>query len=411
MSGIFESFLSTPEMLAVFGERSVVQAMLDFEAALARAEAAEGLVSPQAADAIAAACKAERLDLPALVAASRRAGSLAIPLVKQLTDAVAATDADAAKAVHRGSTSQDVIDTAMVLVTRRALALVDHDLCALISSLIALAERHRAAPVMGRTLMQPASVVSFGYKAAGWAAAVVRGQQRLHEAGAAALQLQLGGAVGTMSALGERGPAVAARVAQLLGLPTPKGSWHTQRDDWVALACMVGVLVGSLAKFARDLSLMSQGEIAELAEPAEAGRGGSTAMPHKRNPVSSMVALAAAQRVPQRVAALLGAMAQEHERGLGNWQAELAEWAGLFTSTHGAVKALAEAAAGLQVDTVRMRRNIEDLRDQVGAEDPDVAAQVAAARADGTLARIKPQAAAQAAAQPWRSALNEEPSA
>jgi len=468
MSAVFEGFLSTPEMLAVFGERSVVQAMMDFEAALARAEAAEGLVTPRAANAIAGVCKAELFDVPAIVAASGRAGSLAIPLVKKLTETVALFDADAAQVVHWGSTSQDVIDSAMVLVTRRALALLDRDLSALIASLIALARTHRATPITGRTLMQPASVVSFGFKVAGWAAALVRGQQRLHEAGARALQVQLGGAVGTLATLGDHGPAVARRVADLLGLPPPHGAWHTQRDDWVALGTAVGVLVGSVAKFARDLSLMAQGEIGELAEPSGAGRGGSTALPHKRNPVSSMVALAAAQRAPHRVAALLGAMAQEHERGLGNWQAELAEWAGLFTSAHGALKAMAEAAAGLQVDAARMREHIDALRGLTSAEaaamrlavvvgkpraqallemlsqrvmaekrelkdllheavtaddalrsafsrdeiealfDPAVAARPAAARCDETLARIEPLAATLAAAQPWRDALNEE---
>ncbi|MEF7613845.1 lyase family protein [Aquincola sp. MAHUQ-54] len=364
----FEGFLSTPQMLAVFGEEAIVQGMMDFEAALARAEAAVGLITPQAATAIAGVCRAELYDVPALVAASGRAGSLAIPLVKRLTETVALFDAQASQVVHWGGTSQDVIDTGMVLATRRALALIDDDLSALIAALLSLAAQHAATPVLGRTLMQPASVVSFGFKAACWAAPLVRSQQRLHAAAQRALQLQFGGAVGTLATLGEHGPAVAQHMAQQLRLPPWQGVWHTQRDDWVALGCEVGVLVGALAKFARDLSLMSQGEIGELAEPSGAGRGGSTALPHKRNPVSSMVALAAAQRVPHRVAALLGAMAQEHERGLGNWQAELAEWAGLFISAHGAVHALAEAAAGLQVHPQRMRAHIEALQGLVTAE-------------------------------------------
>lgn len=369
MSGsAFEGFLSTPQMLAVFGEQSVVQAMMDFEAALARAEAAVGLISPEAATAIAGVCRAELYDVPALVAASGRAGSLAIPMVKRLTDTVALFDAQAAQVVHWGGTSQDVIDTGMVLVTRRALALIDDHLSALNAALLALAERHADTPVMGRTLMQPASIVSFGFKVMEWAAPLVRCQQRLHAAAARALQLQFGGAVGTLATLGEQGPAVAQHMAAQLRLPPWQGAWHTQRDDWVALGCEVGVLVGALGKFARDLSLMSQGEINELAEPTGAGRGGSTALPHKRNPVASMVALAAAQRTPHRVAALLGAMAQEHERGLGNWQAELAEWAGLFISAHGAVHALAEAAAGLQVNPQRMAQHIDALQGLVSAE-------------------------------------------
>lgn len=369
MSGsAFEGFLSTPQMLAVFGEASVIQSMMDFEAALARAEAAVGLIPPEAATAIAGVCRAELYDVPALVAASGRAGSLAIPLVKRLTDTVALFDAQAAQVVHWGGTSQDVIDTGMVLLTRRALALIDDDLSALNAALLALAAQHAATPVMGRTLMQPASVVSLGFKVLEWAAPLLRCQQRLHAQAARALQLQFGGAVGTLATLGEHGPAVAQHMATQLRLPPWQGAWHTQRDDWVALGCEVGVLVGALGKFARDLSLMTQGEIGELAEPTGAGRGGSTALPHKRNPVASMVALAAAQRTPHRVAALLGAMGQEHERGLGNWQAELAEWAGLFISAHGAVHALAEAAAGLQVHPQRMRAHIEALQGLVSAE-------------------------------------------
>jgi 3-carboxy-cis,cis-muconate cycloisomerase len=365
---VFEAFLTTPEALELFGEASVVQAMLDFEAALARAQAQEGVITQAAAVAIAGVCRGELYDVAALVAASGRAGSLAIPLVKKLTETVALFNAEAAQVVHWGSTSQDVIDSAMVLVTRRALALIDRDLSALIASLLALYERHGDAPVLARTLMQPASVTSFGFKLAGWLDGLIGAQQRLHLAGQRALQLQLGGAVGTLATLADKGPAVAQRVAELLQLPPPRGAWHTQRGDWVALGCEVGVLVGACAKLARDWSLMGQGEIGEIAEPTGAGRGGSTAMPHKRNPVSAMVALAAAQRAPQRVAALLGAMAQEHERGLGNWQAELAEWAGLVISAHGAVKALAEAAAGLQVDEARMRANIEAFSGLVNAE-------------------------------------------
>jgi len=215
-------------------------------------------------------------------------------------------------------------------------------------------------------------VISLGLKIAGWVAPLLRCRQRLHRAAAEALQLQCGGAVGTLATLGEKGPAVARRTAALLGLRAPAddhyAAWHTQRDAWVAFGCEVAVLCGALGKFARDLSLLAQAEVGEMNEPSGAGRGGSTAMPHKRNPVACMVALAAAQRTPHRAAALLGAMAQEHERGLGNWQAELAEWAGLWTSAHGAVAALADAAVGLQVSRRRMRANIDAMQGLVFAE-------------------------------------------
>ncbi|MGS0742684.1 lyase family protein [Glaciimonas sp. GG7] len=365
---MFDGFLTTPEMIAVFDDATVVQAMLGFEAALARAQAAEGIIPSAAALAIENACKAALYDIPALVHTSRRAGSLAIPLVKELTKTVALSAPEAATFVHWGSTSQDVIDTGMVLVTREALALIDQSLDALLHSLLGLAQQHLSTPILARTLMQPAQVTSFGFKLVDWAAPLRRARVQLRQSAQRALQLQLGGAVGTLAVMGAQGPAVAARVADDLGLTLADAAWHTQRDEWVRLGLEVAVLVGSLGKIATDLSLLSQGEIAELAEPSGNGRGGSSAMPHKRNPVSAMIALAAATRTPQRAAALLASMGQQQERGLGNWQAELAEWPGLFLSAHGALRALAEAFAGLQVDSVRMRRNIDALQGLVFAE-------------------------------------------
>ena len=371
---VFESFLSTPEVLAVFSETSLVQAMLDFEAALSRAQAAEGVVPTAAAANIAGVCRHALFDVPAIVAASGRAGSLAIPLVRRLTDTVALFDAEAAGYVHWGSTSQDVIDTAMCLLTRRALALIDHDLGRLIDALLLVADQHLRTPVLARTLMQPAQVVSLGFKLVAWTAPLLRCRQRLRNAAASGLQLQLGGAVGTLAVMGEAGAAVAARMAADLSLALPAGAWHTQRDDTATLACQVGVLSGALGKIAKDISLMAQAEVGELAEPSgeggdgRDGRGGSSAMPHKRNPVACMLALAAAARTPYRVAAILASMPQEHERGLGNWQAELAETAGLYIAAHGAVKALADIAGQLRIDAPRMRANIESLHGLVCAE-------------------------------------------
>jgi 3-carboxy-cis,cis-muconate cycloisomerase len=363
---IFDSFLTTPDMIAAFDETAVVQAMFTFEAALARAQAAEGLIPQAAASAIGGVCNAQLYDIPALIRAGQRAGSLAIPLVKELTRTVALYDEEAARHVHWGSTSQDVIDTAMVLVTREALKLLDDGLHDLTGHLLQLGTHHLGTPV--RTLMQPAQVTSFGFKLAGWLAPLVRARAQLRAAAARALQLQLGGAVGTLSVMGERGDAVAARVAAELELKVAEAAWHTQRDEWVRLGLEVAVLVGSLGKLATDLSLMCQGEIGELAEPSGNGRGGSSAMPHKRNPVSAMIALAAARRTPQNAAALLACMDQQHERGLGNWQAELAEWPHLFLSAHGALRALNEAFASLGVDRERMLQNIQSLDGLVYAE-------------------------------------------
>lgn len=367
-TSLFDRFLSTPEMMRVFGDEAIVGAMLRFEAALSQAQADEGLIPAEAAHTIAASCQASQYDIAALVTAGRRAGSLAIPLVKALTQHVAQHSSDAARHVHWGSTSQDVLDTAMVLVTQEALTCIRETLWSLIERLFALAVEHLETPVLARTLMQPAQVTSFGFKLIGWTAPLVRAYLRLQTSAEQALQLQLGGAVGTLSVLGDHGQAIAARMATTLGLKQADAAWHTQRDEWVRLGAEIAVLAGSLGKIATDLSLMAQGEIAELAEPSGNGRGGSSAMPHKRNPVSSMLTLAAAARAPQQVATLFATMAQQHERGLGNWQAELAEWPGLFVGVHSSLSALNEAFAGLIIDKSRMRENIDSLQGLVFAE-------------------------------------------
>jgi 3-carboxy-cis,cis-muconate cycloisomerase len=387
MSSIFEGFLSTPEVLDAFSERNFVEAMLRFEASLARAQAQVGVIPGAAAQSIADTCKVELFDVARIVRDSGRAGSLAIPLVKSLKETVTLFNVDAARYVHVGSTSQDVIDTALALVTRDLLTLLIADVARSVQALLALATLHADAPVLARTLMQPASVTSFGLKCAQWAAPLVRSLERLRMASANALGVQLGGAVGTLAHLQGRGAEIRTLMAADLKLTAPEFVWHTQRDEWVALGCELGLLVGSLAKIAKDISLMSQYEIAEVQEGAEPGRGGSSAMPHKRNPVACMVALAASVRAPQRVAALLAAMPQEHERALGNWQAELAEWPGLMMSAHGSARAMAQALPGLQVSAVRMRANLDTLRAELP---PDAAAEwfdPALAQEAGELAR------------------------
>jgi 3-carboxy-cis,cis-muconate cycloisomerase len=368
---IFEGFLSTSETLGAFSDRAFVDAMLRFEAALARAQAAEGLIPESAAHSIVSSCKVELFDVAKIVRESGRAGSVAIPLVKALREAVGLFNADAAPFVHFGSTSQDVIDSAMALVTREAVALVETDLAKAADALLRLATAHADTPMLARTLMQPASVTSFGFKCAGWAAPLVRSRIRLREAARHALQLQLGGAVGTLAQMKGQGAAVRKRMAKELGLGDPGATWHTQRDEWVALGCELGLMTGSLGKIAVDISLLGQYEVAEVTEPSEPGRGGSSAMPHKRNPVASMVAIAAAHRAPQRVAALLGAMPQQHERALGAWQAELGEWPQLLMSAHGSVRAMAGALPGLQVDAARMRANIDRLRAELPRDAAD----------------------------------------
>ncbi|MET3461628.1 3-carboxy-cis,cis-muconate cycloisomerase [Variovorax atrisoli] len=368
---IFEGFLSTSETLGAFSDRAFVDAMLRFEAALARAQAAEGLIPESAANSIVSSCKVELFDVAKIVRESGRAGSVAIPLVKALREAVGLFNAEAAAFVHFGSTSQDVIDSAMALVTREAVALIEADLAKAADALLRLAVTHAETPMLARTLMQPASVTSFGFKCAGWAAPLVRSRIRLRDAAKHALQLQLGGAIGTLAQMKGQGAAVRKRMAKELGLGDPGATWHTQRDEWVALGCELGLMTGSLGKIAVDISLLGQYEVSEVTEPSEPGRGGSSAMPHKRNPVASMVAIAAAHRAPQRVAALLGAMPQQHERALGAWQAELGEWPQLLMSAHGSVRAMAGALPGLQVDAARMRANIDRLRAELPRDAAD----------------------------------------
>ncbi len=349
-------------MIDAFGPRSFVDAMLRFEAALARAEAAVGLIPDNAAKIIVGQCAVDTYDIESIVKASGNAGSVAIPLIAALREKVRAVDEGAAKYVHVGSTSQDVIDTASAMITRRALGMIHADVITCVHALVDLGQAHIETPMLARTLMQPASITSFGLKCAGWAAPLARSLARQDELEHHALRVQLGGAAGTQGQLKGKGAEVARLMAEELDLLAPTYTWHTQRDDWVALGCEIGVMVGSLGKIARDISLLGQYELGEVSEPSEAGRGGSSAMPHKKNPVASMVAIAAAVRAPQRVAALLAAMPQENERSLGLWQAELAEWPELLMSAHGSAHALASALQGLQVNVIRMSDNIQKLR-------------------------------------------------
>ena len=365
MSHIFEAFLSTPEVLEAFSERQFVDAMLRYEAALARAQAACGLIPLSAAEAIIAACKVNLIDVKRVVDESGRAGSVAIPFIKNLKQTVALSNESAVKFIHFGSTSQDVIDTALALVSKPALAMIVADARTCASALLAHAHTYAATPMLARTLMQPASVTSFGLKCLHWAAPLVRSVARIEQAMANALCVQFGGAVGTSAALAGQATRVTELVAAELGLRAPEACWHTERDLWVLLGCELGILTGCLGKIAQDIALLGQFEVAEVSEPAEPGRGGSTAMPHKRNPVAAMIGRSAAQRVPQRVAALLASMSHEHERALGGWQTELAEWPGLLISTHGAARALAGALPGLEIDAARMLRNLQAVAAQL----------------------------------------------
>lgn len=357
--GLLDALFSTERMSAIFSDRATIQVMLTFERALALANARVGLIPTRAAEVIAQQCDAQGYDPAALASGASAAGNLAIPLVQALTDATAQVDADAARYVHWGATSQDVIDTGLVLQMRDGLAVIDEHLAALIAGCERLAREHATTVMAGRTWLQQATPITFGLKVAGWLSAARRSQQRVQSIRERALVLQLGGASGSLAAFGAQGLAVATALASELGLREPDLPWHTQRDRMVEVATTLGLLVGSLGKIARDVALLSQTEVAEVSEPGAPGTGGSSTMPQKRNPVGSAVALAAAQRVPNLVATLLGAMQQEHERGLGGWQAEWEALPEIFLLAAGALWRMVEVVSGLSVDAERMRANLE----------------------------------------------------
>jgi 3-carboxy-cis,cis-muconate cycloisomerase len=365
---LIESLATTESLADLFSDLSILQAMLDFEVALARVEAWLGIIPASAAEAIAAAANLESFDIPDLCRKTLRAGTPGIPFAKALTEIVRSRDEAAAGFVHWGATSQDVSDTAMVVLLKRAKPLIEAALVRAERALCALSERHKNTVMLGRTLLQPASPVTFGLKAAGWFGAIQRGRERLTQCFADALVIQCGGASGTLAALGERGLDVAKAMAAELGLDCPDTPWHTHRDRLAALVCACGVLTGSLGKIARDISLLMQSEVGEVAEPSGEGRGGSSTMPHKRNPIGCAVILAAADRMPGLVSSYLSAMMQEHERGVGGVQSEWPTLAAVVQTTGVAAASIAEIAEGLTVNAERMRENLEATHGSIYAE-------------------------------------------
>jgi 3-carboxy-cis,cis-muconate cycloisomerase len=352
----------------VFSNRATLQAMLDFEAALARAEARAGFIPASAAPSIEAKCRAELYDMTVLARAAANAGNLAIPLVKQLTLLVAKKEKDAARYVHWGATSQDVIDTGRVVQLRQALVLISSELDLFAAVLGELAHKNRATLIVARTWMQQALPTTFGLKAAGWLDAIDRHRARLAETQERCLVLQFGGAVGTMAALGDRGLEVAANLAKELQLPLPELPWHSQRDRMAEIATTLGLFCGTLGKIARDISLHTQTEVGEVFEPSADGRGSSSTMPHKRNPVTSAVVLSAAARVPPLVSTMLAAMVQEQERGLGGWHAEWETLPDIVRLTAGALHHLTSTVSELELDPERMRQNLDVTHGLIFAE-------------------------------------------
>ena len=365
---LIDSLATTEALAEVFSDQSVLEAMLYFEVALARAEAKVGIVPQAAADAIAAAAKAGEFDVAALARATQRAGTPGIPIAKALTERVRANNPEAARFVHWGATSQDVADTALVLLLKRAAPILIGDLTRAEKALERLSEQHKDAVMLGRTLAQAAPPITFGLKAAGWFGAIRRNRSKLGSCFAELMIVQFGGASGTTAALGENGIAAGRALAAELGLEYPDAPWHTHRDRLAALVCACGVVTGSLGKMARDISLLMQTEIAEASEPAGEGRGGSSTMPQKRNPIGCALTLAAATRVPGLAAAFLAAMVQEQERAIGGWQSEWSTVAEVIQATGLAAASMAEVTEGLTVHQERMRQNIEATEGAIFAE-------------------------------------------
>jgi 3-carboxy-cis,cis-muconate cycloisomerase len=352
LTPIFDAIYASGAVGQQVSAAAWLQAMLDVEAALARACAAEGLIEPHAAEAIAAECQAERFDLRALTAAGAEHAQPVVALVAALRKAVGEA---LAPLVHLGATSQDILDTAAMLLARRALDVSIPDAAAAARAAARLAVEHRDTPMTGRTLLQGALPTSFGLRAAGWLVGIDRALARLAFVREGELAVQMGGPAGT------RGPTIAALVAEELGLAEPTIPWATIRVAPANLAGALGALAGVLGKIARDVTLLAQDEVGELREGGPPGRGGSSAMAHKHNPVASVSILACTRRVPGLVATLLACMEQEHERAAGAWQAEWGTLTDLLALTGSAAAWARELLEELDVDAARMRENLERL--------------------------------------------------
>jgi 3-carboxy-cis,cis-muconate cycloisomerase len=356
MSESSDALFSTPSMSAAFASRAHVHSMLAFEASLAQAEARAGIIPQEAASAIAASCNVELFDVAALYREAAVAGTPAIPLVRMLT---ARVEDEARKFVHWGATSQDAIDTALMLQMRDGLDLLIARLLDVCAACATLAEKHRHTLMAGRTLLQQALPITFGLKAARWLALATRQVNALRERREKSLAVQLGGAAGTLASLGEKGLQVVELLAKELSLSVPDLPWHTERDRVAEIAAALGVVAGAMGKIASDVALLAQTEVGEVSEGAAPGKGGSSAMPQKHNPVDATSAIASARLAVGVVPVILSAMQQEHERAVGGWQAEWAAIPNLFCYTAGAVEGVRGAVSSLEVNEARMKANLD----------------------------------------------------
>lgn len=364
-SQIFGGLYATDEIRALFSDSAHLQFMLDVEAALARAESGVGLVPAPVADVIGRAAKVENLRLDFIAESTRRVGQPVVALVKEL-GRVAGDEA--ARYIHLGATTQDILDTALVLQLKRAFGIVRRDLIALARSLAARAARFRNTPMAGRTYLQHAVPTTFGLKCAVWASPLIAHVERLDQAVARMLTVQLGGATGTLAMLGANGLAVIEAFARELALGVPDAPWHVRRDGFAEAAALMGLICGSLSKFALDVTLMAQAEVGEVAEPHEEGRGGSSTMPQKRNPIASEYIIAATRAVHALLPVMLAAMAADHERATGPLQSESLALPQCIALTAGALSHARSIAEGMTVYPERMRRNLDQTGGLIMAE-------------------------------------------
>jgi 3-carboxy-cis,cis-muconate cycloisomerase len=377
----FAERLMTPRAIAkLFDSEATIWAMLQVEAALARAEATCDVIPREAAEAIDEVCRTVTIYPEKLAERTALAGTPVVPLLADIGEVLREGYPDAEPWLHLGATSQDIIDTSLVLQLVKAVALISGDVSRVQAALQDLAKDHAETPMLSRTLLQPAGATSFGLKAAQWMRAVDRAWTSVDIAAEDALVLQFGGPSGTLVSLGDSADAIAAALADELNLPRPSAPWHTQREALAALAAALGIVGMSLAKMARDISLLAQAEVGEAAEPDAPGRGVSSAMPHKRNPVGSMRTLAAANRIPGLVSALLASVVQEHERALGSWQSEMAVWPSLVGAVGEAASAMADVCEGLTVDADAMRGNLDNAQETMFTDRLDIAAEMRACR-------------------------------
>jgi 3-carboxy-cis,cis-muconate cycloisomerase len=393
-SQIFGALYGTGEIRALFSDEAHLQFMLDVEAALARAESQLGLVPPPVAEAIVRAARVENLRLDYIAESTRRVGYPVVALVKELGRIAGP---EAARYIHLGATTQDILDTALVLQMRRAFAIVRRDLIALARALAEKAARFRDTPIAGRTHLQHAVPTTFGLKCAVWASPLVTHLERLDQAADRVLVVQLGGAAGTLASLGADGPAVVEALARELDLRVPDLPWHAQRDSFAEAAAILALICGSLSKFALDITLMMQTEVGEVSEPHTEGRGGSSTMPQKRNPIASEYILAATRAVHALVPVMLASMTADHERATGPWQSESLALPQSVALTAGALGHARSIAEGMIVDTERMRRNLELTGGLIMAEAIAAAltASIGRASAETAVARACDQAIAE----------------